>query len=557
MSTGPILERLGRAVDALELLGEKGRPGDAREDLKEYVFTRTVPAQQIGSLAAPLAELDRAGFGLALKVRAGGSESSLTLRPGTGDLAASVTQRQDLDDPLPTLSEEALAALDSLDALLAKGNSPTFSNLAAGIEAVARQGAPIQVTLTVSLTKKTVNTVVETSGSAREARAVTFLSPLRLADVFEKTSLEDLEKQFFTAGLRTVFVVPGMTGSLSGDLLAVFGRDSSAELDAFLAKGMPPEARKRAEEAHGFCDWQCDWPEMPQWLTPETFSLTNHSGSADAGRTVLEERFGRLRSFLCALFLARRTRRDGAGRFEVNFGQSPGDAFFFTPADVAASAKEASDLFALYRFSYDGSFAEKLELVRQFLAPHVVDLVSLFRNARMALQASEKAHERYLKKKVDEYFEAQRKSREYIQEAVRDGEKSIMDMSQEVAESVYKTFGAVALVVVAQALDTKVSAPAGLVAAVVLTVYLLAVVFFYLPSVEKAQEVREGQFRDHIESFRPVLTEDEMKELLENKRVRQAWNDFESKRKWASGIYVSLLALSAAAMGFYFWQVVF
>jgi hypothetical protein len=557
LSTGPVLDRLGRAVEALASLGDTGKPADARENLEEYFFTRNVQANALSGLGDPLAKLNEAGFGLALKVQAGGYEGSLALQSMPGGLGASVTKGRDLDDPLPDLSEEALAALDDLSALLAPGSSPAFPDLTVQIGKVAGLGVPVQATLTVSLRKTSVNTEIETGGSSREAHVMLFLSPLRLAGILETTSLTDLEEQFFTAGSRTVFVVPGVKGSLAGDLLGAFGSDSAAELDAYLAKGLPPEAKRRAEEAHGFCDWQCDWPERPQWLTPETFS-TDLSGGADAGRTALEERFGRLRSLLCILFLARRTRRDGAGSYEVNFGQSPGDAFAFMPADVTAPSEESSDrLFALYKFSYDGSFAEKLELVRQFLAPHVQDLASLFRNTRMALQASQKAHERYLTKKVDEYFEAQRKSREYIQEAVRDGEKSIMDMSQEVAESVYKTFGAVALVVVAQALDTKVSAPAGLVAAVVLTVYLMAVVFFYLPSVEKAQQVRQDQFTDHIESFRPVLTEDEVTELLENERVQQAWNDFETKRTWAFRIYVALLVLSAAAMGFYLWQVVF
>jgi hypothetical protein len=553
VSTQRILERLGHAVEALEKAG----PGDADEDLNAYVFTRDVQAKELGGLGGLLTELGKAGLSLGLKVRCLENLWRLTLRVVDPGLLAGIEERGESADPSQGLLEPAFEAVEELKSLLAEGSTVVFADVASQVDKVASQAVPVQATLRVSLSKKRINTDLQAAGSAREARAITFLSPARLAGILETASLKDLEEQFFTAGLRTVFVVPGMAGFLAGDLLGAFGRDSAADLDAFLAKGLPPEAKRRVEEARGFCDWQCDWPERPQWLTPETFSLTNLSGSADPGRTALEEQLGRLQSLLCILFLARRTRRDGAGSYEVNFGQSPGDAFAFLPAGATAPSKESSDrLFALYKFSYDGSFAEKLELVRQFLAPHVQDLATLFRNARMALQASQKAHERYLTKKVDEYFEAQRKSREYIQEAVRDGEKSIIDMSQEVAESVYKTFGAVALVVVAQALDTKVSDPAGLVAAVVLTVYLLAVVFFYLPTVRRAQQVREQQFSDHIESFRPVLTEDEVTELLENERVQQAWSDFETKRTWAARIYVSLLVLSAAALGFYLWRVV-
>jgi len=556
VSSRPVLDRLSWAVEALRSLGQGGQ-GKTDETPEGFVFTREVQAQHVGGLGELLAELATAGFSLDLKIHCRDSLWPLTLRAGTQGLAATVGKKEEVPDSLKPLSEEALEAVGKLEDLLATGARVAFADVAVRVNEVAVQNVPVDATLTVSLKKRAVNEEIQASTLSRDANVITFLSSGKLAELLKTASLEVLEEQFFTAGSRTVFVVPGMAGYLSGDLLGVFGWDRAAELDAFLEKGLPTEARTRAEEVRGFCDWQCDWEGRPQWLTPETFWLPRSSGSGDAGRTALEEQLERLQSLLCILFLARRTRRDGAGSYEVNFGQSPGDAFAFLPAGAKAPSKEFSDrLFDLYKFSYDGSFAEKLELVRQFLAPHVQDLASLFRNTRMALQASQKAHERYLTKKVDEYFEAQRKSREYIQEAVRDGEKSIMDMSQEVAESVYKTFGAVALVVVAQALDTKVSAPAGLVAAVVLTVYLLAVVFFYLPTVRKAQEVREKQFEDHIESFRPVLTEDEVTELRENERVQQAWNDFETKRTWAAGIYVSLLVLSAAAMVFYLWRVV-
>jgi len=527
--------------------------GETRETPDQYVFTREVQAKETDGLGELLVELGRCGFSLELKVQCRGSLWPLTLRAEELGLAAKVGKKQDVADSFLVLPEAAVEAVADLETLLAESDAVTFADVAAGMNTVAALAIPVQATLTVSLAKKAVNQEIEASVLSRDARVITFLSPLKLAKIFETTALDGVEKLFFTAGLRTVFVNPGMMGALSGDLLAAFGQDQAVELDEFLEKGLSPESKKRVEDALNFCDWQCDWqPGTPQWLTPEVFSFKPHKGRGDAGLAALGDGFERLRSLLSLLFLSRRTRRNAQGSYEINFGHSPEGALSVTTTALAVTSKKASDLHDLYRFAYAGSFVEKPELVRQFLERQsLTNPQAVFDNARVALQAAAKAHESYLKKKVDEYLEAQRKSREYIQEEVRDGEKSIMEMSKEVAESVYKTFGAAALVVVAKALDSRVSDRAGLVAALVLAVYLLAVVFFYLPTVRRVQKAREQQFADHIESFRSVLTEVEMTDLLQNRRVLQAWEYFESKRTWASKIYISLLVLSAVAIAFY------
>jgi hypothetical protein len=275
--------------------------------------------------------------------------------------------------------------------------------------------------------------------------------PARLAQILETTPLEDLERDYFTRWMRTIFVVPGMTGLLVGDLIAVCGRDRFSDLAEMLSSPLPTGTKRRQRDALLFRDWQCVWPQRPAWLTPETFSVNLRSGEETAAAQ-LRDRLASLRSLLGVLFLARRSRRLDGGRFEVNFGNSPTDAIKIVGPSVSVSEELSSDLLNLYRFSYDGSSTDKLEIVRQLLSP-ARNFGSLCRTARNVLQAAEKTHGRYLKKKVDEYFEARRKTRDYVQEAVQQTVSSNVKMTQDVAESVYKTFGAVALVIVAQALN--------------------------------------------------------------------------------------------------------
>jgi hypothetical protein len=99
--------------------------------------------------------------------------------------------------------------------------------------------------------------------------------------------------------------------------------------------------------------------------------------------------------------------------------------------------------------------------------------------------------------------------------------------------------------------NPKVTPLAALLAAVALSVYMVVVLFYYLRTVRIAQDVNRLQFEDHVRSFKDVLGEKETKDLLENKRVQQAWRDFRTRRYWANGIYGFLLIASLSAGVYY------
>lgn len=558
MSSRPILERLAAAVDALRSLGETGNPVDNAETRQQYsreFLLRKGPKgdrndldQEVGRLPDLVRALLAADFEVRLEIAARDLRWRCQIEPGPDGLQAALEEPKQIEADLPDLAEEEVAVFEELKEALGGEGTRTFDSL------LRRAFSPrpaVRVSLSAVLFKAPANARIEQSVSPSSARAVLFLFPSYLAWTLEKTPLGELETGCFARGRRTVFVVPGTTGALLGDHLAVCGRDGWAELDQALARPLPAEETARIDQALAFCDRQCDWPGRTRWLNPETFSVSSPPAAREPDAGALRHRIERLQALLSVLFLARRTRELDDGRFEVSFGDQ---SLRFPRSAVSAPPQEVADLSALYRFAYDGASVDKLELVRQFLAlfTHVAAVV---RRARTALQASERAHGRYLKKKVDDYFEAQRKTRDYVQEAVRDTEKSIVALTQEVAESVYKTFGAVALVAVAQALDTKLTAPAALVAAIALSVYMIAVLGYYLPTVARSQSVREAQYKEHIESFQDVLGSEETAKLLANERVKESWRDFRRKRHWATGIYVALLAASLGTAVYYALQI--
>lgn len=526
-----ILERFGEAVDALRALGETElAPGEVRH---QYTRELALSPQQLSSeekLGKPVRALVDAGFKVSLTIEAYDTRWIFGV-----SAQAALEKTQTIDGDLPDLTDEAFAAFEALKRDLAAGLLPVPMPHA---ERAAGQGLPVRIVLSILLRKEPVQREIQ--GSASGSHVILFLFPERLAQIFEKTSLEDLEEGYFEAGRRTVFVVPGMRGLLAGDLMAVCGRDRAADLEAMLSRPLPSGEQKRIQEILAFCEWQCVWPARPAWLIPETFSVTL-ARDGDPAAENLRDRLASLRSLLSLLFLARRS-----GNSEVNFGSSPGDALRIVRADVPGS----EELFQLYRFAYEGTSADKLELVRQLLAP-IQETASLFGKARTVLQAADKAHGRYLKKNVDEYFAARRKTLDYVQEAVQEAESSTVKMTQEVAENVYKTFGAVALVVFARALDPKLTPLAALLAALALAVYLGIVLFYYLPTARSAKEVQKHLFEDHIRSFEDVLGQAETKALLENARLQRARHDFQNRRNWANGIYAFLFLASLLAAACY------
>jgi hypothetical protein len=552
-----ILERLRAAAEVLERHGDAGKVQDAAEDRDEYSFQCDVTADRLqrdlgSSLTAVLGD----GFKTRLEVRIRGIKWLLSLQvaePG-GGIEISVGEEEG-DADFGELSPEALTAVEALEVWLRSGGPMRFDELVSRIGPVAGLKVPLAIKLLVLLNKKRVSEQIESSVDHPQARVIVFLSPLRLAEILKGISPRDLDEGYFSAGRRTIFVIPAIEGALVGEFLAICGRDCMDELRQALSSPLRGNPISRVQKAHDFCDWQCDWPERPRWLTPETLSFPDPSGNGIPGAKCLLDSLKGLRSLLSIFFLAQRTRRLDDGRFEVRFGDSQQEPLCFNPTAIISCTEKVSDLDLLYLFAYDGSSADKLELVRQFLALSTLDVISIFRKARTVLEASQRAHARYLKKRVDEFFAAQRKTRDYVQAAVSDAESATMKMTQEVAENVYKTFGAVALVAVARALDPKLTAPAALVAAMALSIYLGVILFYYLPTVRKGQRVLKLQYEDHIKSFQDVLGEQETLPLIANERVARARTELRLRRHVATGIYAFLLVASLVAVVLYSAQV--
>lgn len=415
----------------------------------------------------------------------------------------------------------------------------------------------VEISLAVSLAKAGV--IVPGLGIDPEDEKInflTFLFPESLATRLANESLDNLEGRYFEPDKRTVIVVFGMQGRMVGPYLAVYGWNEAER--ARKAAGLHPRLETHNRELLSFRNRNCLWPRPTSWLAPGFFSLRRARGIITQEVTELRFEFRKLQVLLAILFLAAEIRSRSGGRaYEVLFGRGQQDGVTLEPSELASFQHRFDDVVKLYGFAYRDLKVEKLDIVHHTLELWVRDVASIFETAERIRTASEKILENYLKGRVAEYFDAKRKTQDYIQEVVLEVGAATLSLTRSVAENAYKTVGVIAAAVITALLKPAAGETAAALAAAVIAAYVGLILFYYLPTIRETEESRKRQFRAHLRSFSDVLGKDETEELIANQQVADARADFERRGEYAHTVYAVILGLavlsvlyfSAAALG--------
>src|SRR3989442_1304687 len=85
---------------------------------------------------------------------------------------------------------------------------------------------------------------------------------------------------------------------------------------------------------------------------------------------------------------------------------------------------------------------------------------------------------------------------------------------------------------------------AALGAAVVIALYMILMVCYYLPTVQRANDLRMDQHQAYIQSFREVLREEEIQDFLGDTHLGKVETMFSNRSRWAVRIYMGSLFVS-------------
>jgi len=209
----------------------------------------------------------------------------------------------------------------------------------------------------------------------------------------------------------------------------------------------------------------------------------------------------------------------------------------------------AEALYQLYRYAYDGSSADKLEIAQQFLSLAAKDLPALCASAVEIRDVTEKTYNQLLKGKVEEYFDARHKVQERVKTAIAETASSVIGLTREVSGDLYKIAGVLLGAAVGAFLEPKISAWAFLIAALLIMGYLSLVIFFHLRTMKQTYLLSMGQHRKYIGTFEDVLRDKEIKDALGDEQMGKAEAAFDKKYKQALVLYV-LMLIGAALLAY-------
>jgi hypothetical protein len=464
----------------------------------------------------------------------------LLLRDENGRLRGQVEHAGEYtpNDNQSALTETAYPNLIALQERLQE--SPTgiwMDEFCALVKALARAGVVVQAELDLFLDKRAVERrLLAGVEKADRPKLTVYLFSNALGKALSRIPLETLEREYFLPGHRAVWLVFSMHGYLEGDYLMVYGQGRQDRLDIARIGKLPQESLDANIKALNLRRISGIWTEPLRWLTPAVVDV-RPAPDGDPESEVYRQLLA-IQALLSTLYLADQVDTD-EDCYRVRFRGLGSTSFWLGRADMRSSDGPVKDIYALYEYAYAGFSPDKVEIAQQFLSLMVEDPAGLIHKAEEVREATQKTYqERVLIERVSDYFEARHKIQERLRSATEAASNGVIDLSREVSGDIYKMAGVVGAAVVAAVIQPNITLFAVLVAFVIIAIYLGLVLFYHLPTLQRANKLSAQGHKAGIRSFEDVLSVPEVKKYLEDDQLTQAQTLLAQSMRRATLIYI-------------------
>jgi hypothetical protein len=249
-------------------------------------------------------------------------------------------------------------------------------------------------------------------------------------------------------------------------------------------------------------------------------------------------------ALLSALYLADQVEVD-EDCFRVSYRGLGSASIWLTRSDMDQT-NQAEDLYSLFDYAYTGFSPDKVEIAQQFLSLMVETPASLLQKAAEVRDATQKTYqERVLVERVSDYFEARHKVQERLRAATDAASTGVIELSREISGDVYKIAGVVGAAIVAALIQPDITLFAILAAGGVMVLYLALVLFYHLPTLQRANQLSYKGHEAGIRSFGDVLSVSELEGFLQDEQLRKAQTLLEQAIRRARTIYLGFLFVVA------------
>ncbi|HEU4712287.1 MAG TPA: hypothetical protein VFS76_12015 [Pyrinomonadaceae bacterium] len=555
MSVSDIFQQFQRASATLQQHFPNA-PAIALETVSQYNSSHLIPDLQWLQLSLPqLAdELSSSPpFTLKLEIGVAGYKVISNIERVAGNLTLSGHEVDDSALSTASLSDPTKLTLKEFSNFFTdKAQAVDLNTVVQQATGLTGQGLAVDLKLDLYLDKGRLNRdLANAAASDVTANIVSYLFQAQLKSKLANTTVDRFETEFLIAGKPTVFLVFDLAGGLASDFITVCGQDQHDLVEALLTRALPDETLIRAEQVREFRRSQSFGNFAPRWLIPEFVALTVTRGDPN-DTAELKRDLQRFQPVLAAIFMGDFVEVEKNGIYSVDYRGLHPKRFQLDNAQFNTQEQHWPSLYKLYQYAYDGVSGDKLEIVQQFISQFADDASMLCAKASEIRESTKKTHDRTLVVRVQEYFAARQSVQERIQTAIEELTHDMITLSREVSADVYKVLGVIALAIAGSFFKTDIGIIALLLGFLTIAIYLLIVVFYHLPTLKSATDLRKSQHDAYINSFEDVLTEAELEKFRINPNWATARTSFENKLWWTKAIYLTFgLITLAAAIGIF------
>jgi hypothetical protein len=349
---------------------------------------------------------------------------------------------------------------------------------------------------------------------------------------------------------RVVLALCDAAGYLAGPSLEVVGVRSEGEPRWLeVSRAALRRFEERAGQQRTLHAEESVWAGAPRVLTPEHLRVEQRAPGLDAVAAGL----ARMRAELAAAYLAS-TAQDAAGtdgdlllRFA---GPRPCTCRLPSAPDADASAAPGAadgSLARLAAWAYQHGSPDKLAIARECLAAELpaggeASLAEVERVAGRALEAAKANFVLYLRHNSAAYFQRRQQALDAVSAYAETVRKAVGDLTGEVVDAVYRTAGLLLAVVIAGLIQPAVSLDVQRLACMVLTAYVLFVLFFLMRSRRQRYELESADLDGRLGAMTELSTSE--RERLRG-RAAAANALFERYFRLSQAVYVCLAVAGA------------
>lgn len=553
-------------ASAVELLRQRFGDAPGREVRDHYDLERRVSVDWLQRCLPELADkLAPLRFRIALKCVVYGIELRLrvrTLQHGTQQVETQRYNTVAIDSSASPSPEASTAIRNLRDSLAGEGLEAPLVKFSELIGELESTGETPDLEVGIHLDDKgEIAQLFAAAGEPRERpQPVVFLFPSAVARYWAERRLDDLERESFQPGQRTVFLVFGLDHGIGNDLLFFAGRSSMDRLDPLLSNPLEPETVEAGEEIRKLRRASGVWLQPVSWLRPDLFDLDGVGERfTDQYTAAILFELRMVRTLLAAIFLADNAERiasgsdpdahrveyRGYGRVSIEVSR---EQLRNLHGENAQDAPSLDDLYRLYRYAYEGYSADKVEFAQQFLSLLVKDLSTLVSKAAEVEGATKQTYDRALQEKVAEYFDTRHKIQERIKTAVAEASNATLSLTREVSSDLYKMTGLILAALAGILFKPEITAEALAAVSAAITIYSLLVASLHFPTLLRTHELRLEQHRRYIRSFGDVLRPQEVEDYIADPHLRQSEKLLVRRVECARTLYFAVLLV--AFLGF-------